>query len=430
MDIPAPSLSQFFEAFGQMFVVVSHVWFIVLPPALLALFKVLWMDYINSLFASSIPKVMLEIIPPREIEKSPRLMESIFDGLAGVEKSFTTFETYVQGALPFTFSFEIANDDNGVHFYVRTPVALRSLVEAHFYAQYPNVEIVEVPDYVNTVPKNVPSKEWDLWGTDLQLVKADAYPIRTYHFFQEDVTGKMIDPLAGLIETMGKLPPGQRLWLQYIISPESPGWYKEEGKKVIDEIVKGPQAKSVSPLSAVAFHVGDVLKNIFKGMSGQPEFGSLKEEAKELGPLEFRLTPVQRKVLEALENNLGRNMFRVKMRMMYIGRRENFDKTFVSALMGGIKQFNDSNLNGFKPEETSKTYANYVMSKSRLLYRQRRLFRRYRDRDRDNSAITFVLSTSELATVFHIPDMSVMAPALTRISAKRGGAPGNLPVEF
>jgi hypothetical protein len=39
------------------------------------------------------------------------------------------------------------------------------------------------------------------------------------------------------------------------------------------------------------------------------------------------------------------------------------------------------------------------------------------------------LSSEELATVFHLPDMSVVAPSITRVEAKRGGAPANLPVE-
>jgi hypothetical protein len=40
-----------------------------------------------------------------------------------------------------------------------------------------------------------------------------------------------------------------------------------------------------------------------------------------------------------------------------------------------------------------------------------------------------VMSTEELATVFHFPDMNVLAPSLTRVEAKRGGAPSNLPIE-
>jgi hypothetical protein len=429
MENPLANPTDLLQAFQQMFSVAANVWFVVLPPLLFFLFKILWMDHVIGGFVSSIPTVLLEIIPPREVEKSPRLMESVFDGLMGTEKGFNPFEKYVQGAVPSTFSFEIANDEAGVHFYVRTPVTFRNLVEAHFYAQYPDVEIVEAEDYVGRVPKGVPNKEWDLWGVDFKLTNADPYPIKTYQYFQEDVTGKMIDPLAGLIETMGKLPPGQRIWLQYIVSPERPDWFKT-GKALVEEIVKGPKAKEAGPGARLLFHTGDVFKNVFSGMFGKAEFSSMKEEKKDLLPVEQRLTPVQKKILEALEMNVGRNVFKVKMRLVYVGRREGFDKSFVSAFIGGIKQFNDANLNGFAPEDGSKTYANYLFTQSRLRYRQRRIFRRYRDRSRDDFNVTFVLSTSELATVFHVPDQSVLAPALSRVTAKRAGAPGNLPVDL
>jgi hypothetical protein len=147
-------------------------------------------------------------------------------------------------------------------------------------------------------------------------------------------------------------------------------------------------------------------------------------------PLEFRLSPGQKKVLEALENNIGKQMFNTRMRHVYIGKRSVFSKqTGVSSFIGAIKQFNDFNLNSFKPEETSKTYANYFMAEERLRFRQRRILRRYRTRDTDPQSTRFMLSTEELATIFHIPDMAVMAPTLTRVAARRGGAPMNLPIQ-
>ena len=123
-------------------------------------------------------------------------------------------------------------------------------------------------------------------------------------------------------------------------------------------------------------------------------------------------------------------MFKTKMRYLYVGRRETFNKpTGVSALIGGIKQFNDQNLNSFKPNDDTKTDAKYLFVEPRLRYRQRRIFRRYVSRDSDPQFNRFELSTTELATIFHIPDMSVVAPSLTRVAAKRGGAPSNLPIQ-
>lgn len=416
---------------GTLFSAVFSVWFILFPPLLYFIFKLLWMLHVNGHFGSKIKWVLLEIIPPRDIEKSPALMESIFSGFAGVMKSPTSVEEFIKGEFPTSFSLEIASIEGQVHFYVRTQAGFQNLVEAHFYAQYPGVEVVEVEDYTNLVPKTAPNKDWDLWGTDFVLVKPDLYPIKTYRFFEETVTGKMIDPLGGLIETMGKTGPGQFIWLQFIITPYSEKWYST-GQATIDEFLGKEKKESKSLIAMIIADLLDVFANIGRGMiSGGVEFGGAGEGEKKVEqPLEFRLSPGQKKVLEALENNLGKQMFKTRMRHIYIGKRSVFSKqTGVSSFIGAIKQFNDFNLNSFKPHDDSKTYANYFMAEERLRYRQRRILRRYRTRDSDPQSSRFMLSSEELATIFHIPDMAVTAPTLTRVAARRGGAPMNLPLQ-
>ncbi|MBP9698112.1 MAG: hypothetical protein KBD65_02895 [Candidatus Moranbacteria bacterium] len=425
------NITEAFSLMGSVFSVVMSVWFILFPPLLYFLFKLLWMFHVWGHYGSKIQWVLLEIVPPRDIEKSPALMESIFSGFAGVMKSPSAMEELIKGEYPTSFSLEIASNEGQVHFYVRTQAGFRNLVEAHFYAQYPGIELVEVEDYVNLVPKTIPNKDWDLWGTDFVFVKPDLYPIKTYRFFEETVTGKMIDPLAGLIETMAKTGPKQYIWLQFIITPYSEKWYAT-GQGTIDEFLGKVKEEKQGMISRIFWDILDVFANLGRGLLGQEVIFSGSEEAakKEEQPLEFRLSPGQKKVLEALENNLGKQMFKTRMRHVYVGRREAFNKpTGVSSFIGAIKQFNDFNLNSVKPDDNSKTYASYIFAEERLRYRQRRLFRRYATRDSDPQSSRFMLSSEELATVFHIPDMAVMAPTLTRVAARRGGAPMNLPIQ-
>ena len=409
-----------FKVIGEAF---FHVWFVVLPVAFYQLFKIIWKDYIQIKWLSSLKYDQLEIIPPKNLEKSPQPMESIFWGISGVLKTHNTVEEWVKGELTFKFSLELVSDEGTVHFYIRTPRQFRNLIEAHLYAQYPDVVVNEVADYVQDVPAIIPNKEWDLWGTDLELCQPDPYPIRTYKYFEESVTGKMIDPLAGLVETMGKLGPGQKIWFQYVVIPLHETWNAEE-HEIIDKLA-GRVGEKTGVFSGLLNDLGDIFGNLGKGLFGPVEFA--KKEEKEESPLEFRLTPVEKEILKAVENNLGKNMFRIKMRFIYLGRRENFDKSAVSSFVGGIKQFNDINLNSFRPNDKSKTYALHLWVDERTRFRQRKIFKRYRDRD--PTGATFVLSTEELATVFHLPDMSVVAPSVTFVEAKRGGAPANLPVE-
>ena len=361
-----------FQDFATALALFGNIWFFLLPPLLYPLFRFLWMDYVQGKYAQRIRWTVLEIIPPEDIEESPQPMESVYAGMAGILKSPSAKEEFIDGYFTEPFSLEMEGRGGGeVHLYVVTPSYFRNLVEAHLYAQYPRMEIREVSDYTRTtVPPAVPNQEWDLWGTDFELVDPDPLPIRTYRFFEEDVTGKMIDPLAGLIETMGKLPHGQKIWLQYVIIPLPESW-RFEGREFVEELIgrkKKPQKKN--PLVVLFSELWDILRNIPAAMFGAPSVTVQTESSasEEEQPLEFRLTPGEKKQLEALESNIGKNVFRTKMRMIYVGKREGFNKTFVGAFIGGIKQFADQNLNSFKPDNTSKTFANYFMVESRLRF--------------------------------------------------------------
>lgn len=404
----------------------SWAGYIVLPILFYQLFKPLWMDHIQGGYLGTVQYTLLEIFPPQNLEKSPKLMESLYSAIAGILSTFNPLEEFVDGRVTNKFSLEMAGESGTVHMYIRTPKAFKMLIESHLYAQYPDVEIREVPDYVGDAPGVVPNKDWDLWGTDLALVGPDPLPIKTYDFFEEDITGKMIDPMAGLIEALGKVGPDQKTWFQIVIVPIHEGWSKE-GHELVEELAgRKKKVKKKSIIGGVYGEMAEVVMNIAPSFSKQPEWEKKAEDKKAEDPLDLRLTPGERKALEALEANVGRNVFKTKIRFVYLGRRENFTKSVVSSFIGGIKQFADMNLNSFKPDNTSKTFANFYMREMRLRHRQRKIFRRYKSRDTDG--VTFILSTKELASIFHMPDMVVQSPYLRRVEAKKSSAPGNLPV--
>jgi len=150
-------------------------------------------------------------------------------------------------------------------------------------------------------------------------------------------------------------------------------------------------------------------------------------EKKEEQPLEFRLTPGEKEVLKAVEESVTKNGYRTKLRFIYVGRREGFDRGFISGVSGALHQFNDLMLNALIQDNETKTFANYIWIEPRMRYAQRKIFTRYLDRDFDGP--NFVLNSEELATLYHMPDMSVASPSIARVEAKKGGAPLNLPVE-
>jgi hypothetical protein len=412
-----------FSAFIEIFKSLFEFWWIVLPVLLFFLFKPLWMDFIIQYSEKShlrgLDWTYLEIIPPKNIEKGPRIMESLYQGIAGVVVGINPIDKYIKGVVLERFSLEIVGEEGVMHFYIRTQKKHRNLIEAQIYAHIPDAEVVEVEDYTKKFPKIIPNRDWDLWGTDIEKVEPDPVPIRTYDKFEESITGTSIDPLAAMAEVIGKLGPGQHIWLQYVLDPQEEVW-KKKYVKIIDKLAKKVEVKE----AGIFGHLADVFANLFGALWGPIEF-STSEKAQDQ-PLEFKLTPGEKELLKATEENFNLNFFRVKMRLIILGRREVFDKAVVTAFFGSLKQFSDLNHNNLKPNDPSKTYANYVLRKSRLAARQRKIYRRYRDRDMDGK--TFHFSSRELATVFHFPNIEVKAPSINQIQAKRGSAPANLPV--
>ncbi len=408
---------QLFSAIPHVADILRYVWFFILPPFLYKVFYIVWMDYANDVYLSNTPSDMLEIIPPHNTERSPQPMESVFAGLEGTSAYIPAYDELCMGVMPPTFNFEIVGTNGNVHFYVLLERRFRSVFESHFYAQYPDAEIHEARDYTGDVPAIVPNKNWDLWGADITLIKPDPIPIKTWQYFEEDITGKMIDPMAGLIEVMGHTRKAEHLWFQIIAEPMPESWHDQEGMAYVEELKGRKPAPKKGLIARFMMAITGFLSPGGDGSSASGEADA---------PLEFRLSPGEKKVLEAIEENVGRYMFKVKMRMIYLARTEVFDKGLVAGFFGALKQFADFNLNAFKPYEPSITYALYVARKIRLRFRQHKILYSYRKRKM--SGVKFVLSDRELATIYHMPDMSVVAPAIARSNITKSTAPANLPI--
>ena len=83
----------------------------------------------------------------------------------------------------------------------------------------------------------------------------------------------------------------------------------------------------------------------------------------------------------------------------------------MQALVGTFKQFNSTNLNGFKA--TKSAFGKEFLNK----YRRRAFF-----------SEGFVLNIEELASVFHLPHTNVETPNIVWASAKTAELPSKLPI--
>lgn len=392
-------------------------------PLLLALLSwKLWIHYVNINFLSSMKWILLEVRIPKDVYKSPLAMEiALGNALYQTGGTGTWFAKYWEGKLRNWFSLEIVSIEGNVFFFIRTPAQFKNIIEAQIYAQYPKAEVSEVDDYVNNVPIHKNPKEWSIFGTEFVLTKADPYPIKTYVDYGLDKSmglledNQQIDPITSTMEFLGSLGAGEQIWIQILVRgaddkrfPKPGEWFGGQGwKDVAKEEIKTLKAK----------HKGE------KDKPGEP------------------MTKGDQEVISAIEKSMSKLGFDCGIRAVYVARKDSFKGTHIAALTGIFRQYG-STLNGFKPTNvTGFDYPWQDFSGVRSQKIKAEIFDAYCKRSYfypphasqyvagvSVERKPFVLTTEELATIYHFPGRVSETPSFKRIESKKSEPPVNLPV--
>lgn len=391
-----------------------------LPMLLIGAAWTMWVILRRSQYIAAQNYVLLEIKPPRNFDKTPLAMETVLAGLHHSPYEGTWYKRLITGAVRPWWSLEIASIDGHVHFFIWTRAPFRRLIEAQVYAQYPGAQIVEAPDYTRLITAK--PEEWSIWGCDFAHTSEDPLPIKTYVDYGLDMVQKereQVDPLANLIEFMGTMKKGEQLWLQFVVrvhkgekynklnAKGKPYTWKDEAKKLVQEI----RAQTVGKVK-----YRDVFTGEMRETEGFPN--PTKGESEKIA---------------AIERNVAKLAFDVGIRGIYLSRPDAFDPVVITGLVGIFKQFSSEERNGFRPSGWMTEFDDYPwergVSKWKDRYR-RWMVEAYRRRQffhEPFSADSLVMSTEELATVFHVPSRAVESPSLPRIQSATGEAPANLP---
>jgi len=401
---------------------------IIFDLAFLFMLKGLWKKYVQGIYGAKRKFIVLAIDVPKDNEKTPKTAENIFSQLAGAHGSTTKWEEWWDGEVQDTFGLEIVSLDGYVQFLIRTRDKFKDLMEASIYAQYPEAEITEVADYAEAVPHKYPNDTHDFFGLEYTLHKPECYPLKTHIDFIDKATGDFIDPMAALLEIMSKIGQGEQIWIQFVITPIDDKW-KTGGEKVVQKLV----GAKVEAKKNLLDHLIDVPLNILSGIGdiltpgeAVPSRPQRDEPSKIL-----YLTPGESSAVEAIERKISKLGFKTKLRIMYIARKEVFDKRRgVNPVVGAFKQFNTIDLNRFAVVKKVWTKADYAFAKTRKRAKQNKLMQAYVNRSNWRGWGTGVVyNIEELASMYHFPVIAVRAPLVKKIGAKKGEPPVGLPIE-
>ena len=388
-----------------------------LPVLIIGSAWTIWVIFRRSEFTAKQKHVLLEIKPPRNLVKTPLAMEAFLSGLHIGGGEGTWYIKYWKGATRPWFSLEIASFEGQVHFYIWTRANFRRLIEAQMYAQYPGTQIVEAQDYTRFLTAT--PEEWSIWGCDFKYTEKDPIPIKTYVEYGLDKVQKepeQVDPLANLVEFMGSMRKGEYLWLQLVIRMHKgekynklnkagkPYTWKDEALELVANIRKETRDPYVDPVT------GEERPGFPNPTKGQSE------------------------KIAAIERNVSKLAFDVGARAVYIVEQGKFDVTVIAGMTGLFKQFSSEGWNGMKHTGWLAKFDDYPweIGAAKLKDHFRRgIIDAYRRRQffyEPAVGKEMVMSTEELATIFHIPSRAVETPSLERIQSATSEAPANLPL--
>ena len=330
--------------------------------------------------------LMLEI--PRENDKKELAAEQMLAALHGILRSKR--ELRLSGTLQEHISLEIAAKGQRIRFYIWTPKHLQAFVEGQIYAQYPTVQITEPEtDYSE--------REFEqdvIHSAELTLTDNETMPIKTFPSFE-------VDPLAAITATLAKLDKeNEEMWIQIMARPIADDWHKR-GAKTIARIRGGRGLLSGSG-TATLNYAGQA----FAALVRPPD-----STGKEGGTAAPEISERDKARITAIETKTQKLGYQVKIRLMYAGNDQRTARLRMQALVGAFKQFNTTNLNGFKSKNES-------FNRNKLLEYQTRFFI-------DNG---FILNIEELASLFHLPHTTVETPNIVWATTKTAEPPANIPV--
>ncbi len=430
------TISMVEQIVNQMVFPFLRAWWWVFPP--IFLFKPLHdtvLAWRQDVGYSKREYVLLEIRLPEETLKPIKAMEHVISTLhiiMGAHDPGNWKEKWINGdSVDFpSLSFEIASFGGESHFFIRVEAHLKDWVESALYSQYPDIQISEAEDYVLRVPQDIPNANWNMQNREWKLKKESCYPLKTYKEFEsgtESKEEKRVDPIARLLESFSVLEKSEQIWVQFNMTDPGDDWI-EEGEKERDKLVKRPEkASDPEPLFP------QLIKTIIHG----PQDAKKAEEPKLLPP-EMMLTPGEREVVKSIEEKISKPGFKCSIRTMYLAKEDDFKGPHLGLPIAYLQGFNTNNLNKFKGVKQGHTGQKtfwwwlFGMDDRNNYVRKRKLFKRYKKRKhlKGDTDHTSVFNTEELASLFHLPSR-VMAPApdVSRIGAKTGEAPPDLPIE-
>ncbi len=312
----------------------------------------------------SLDSTLLQVALPRDNEIKIDAAEQLFASLASFRKSGRFSFLKLQPHI----SFEIVGMPQDIRFYIYVPNKLKDFVEKQINGAYPDAEIKPVEEKSFNREGYAVGNEYNIFSKEGKVsfasLKLKSDDYKPIKVYKDLPT----DSLSSVTSVLAKMGEGEGAAIQVLISPADGKW-KKIGRGHLSKVKKA---------------------------EANPETAKYSADPKEL---------------EGIESKIGKPGFETVVRIVVSSSSKEAADAHLGNIVSAFSQF--SGANSF----TKNKLRFKGMFMADFIYRYLPM--------RNGQAS--ILSSEELATIFHFPNKSVATPHIFWVSSKRAPAPSQIP---
>ena len=290
------------------------------------------------------------------------------------------FDQLIYGKPIIVFEI-VARNDDVVAFYAGCERRFLDHLEKQIYAHYPDAQVALAPEHTIFEPGDSIRAGW------LSLKRPAHLPVATYRELE-------VDPMQALTGALAKLQRRDAAVIQYVLRPASEK-IRRRGRQATQNATRGLQA--------------DLTSSAFEKASDS--LTKTKDDLDRRAQEYSKLTPRMQQRVELVEQKLSQQLFEVNIRIgVSVRQVEEADRVY-AGIVGAFSQYDMPDLNSFRSHASShmRTFVRDI------------IFRLPRARTAS------VLSTTEVASLFHFPLPTTPTPNILWRGSKIAPAPAGLP---
>lgn len=336
---------------------------------------------------------MFEVLLPKDLkpdEKEEGVGEEIKARIAVAEQWLSTlvnlpttlFDRLLYGRPMIVFEM-VVRPDGLIVFYAGCERRWLDHLEKQIYAHYPQAEVRLAGDYTIFEPADA------MRGGSLRLARSAHLPVATYKELE-------LDPIHTLAGALAKIQKRDAAVIQYVLQP-APKRAQRKARRAARQIIRGKRS--------------DLEEGIFEKLRrGLRKLTGTVDEQERLAAEMRQLTPRMQQRVELVEQKASQPQFAVNIRVVVsCGQVEETERVF-NGIVGAFSQYNFPDLNHFK---------------LKIAHRRGRFLRDVVFRV-PRRASANILSTTEVASLFHFPLPQTGTPSILWRGAKVASAPTGL----